>query len=110
MKLSKEEYELLYKKLEYTFKKSGNELVDKIKNNEDLSDDDIKLLIKKLEYTFRKSDNYIITKLQSIIGTEGEPTVKYSNLKSKKKRDEREKEKEESKKLKHLESFNNFEK
>jgi hypothetical protein len=63
MKLADKEYELLYKKLEYKFKNSGNELVKKIKEQEDLSDDDIKLLLKKLEYTFRKSGNEILEKL-----------------------------------------------
>jgi hypothetical protein len=62
MKLNKEEYDLIYKKLEYRFKNSGNELVNKIKNHEDLSEDDIKLLLKKFEYTFRKSNHEIIDK------------------------------------------------
>lgn len=108
MKLEKEEYELLYKKLEYRFKNSGNELVNKIKNQEDLSEEDIKLLLKKLEYTFRKSNNEIITKLSDIIGEESFSPVSYSSLSAKKKRDIREKEKIEAKKLKHLESFNSF--
>ena len=63
MKLKKEEYDLIYKKLEYRFKNSGNELVDKIKNYGDLSEEDVKLLSKKLEYTFRKSNHEIIDKL-----------------------------------------------
>jgi hypothetical protein len=103
MKLKNEEYELLYKKLEYTFKKSGNPLVDKIKDKQDLSDDDIKLLLKKLEYTFRKSGNDIINQLSNMINLDGYSPVTYSNLKAKEKRDIREKEKE---KLKHLKSFN----
>jgi len=41
MKLSIEEYDVLYKKLEYKFKESGDELVDKIKDQKDLSLDDI---------------------------------------------------------------------
>lgn len=105
MKLKTEEYDLLFKKLEYTFKKSGNVLVDKIKNNNDLSDDDIKLLLKKLEYTFRKSNNIIIDKLKSVVGLEEESNVKYSNIKAKQKRDIKEKEKEETKSLKHLDKF-----
>ena len=49
MKLEKEEYELLYRKLEYRFKNSEHELVTKIKDQQDLSEDDIRLLLKKLE-------------------------------------------------------------
>lgn len=108
MKLEKEEYDLLYKKLEYRFKNSGNELVDKIKEQEDLSEDDIKLLLKKLEYTFRKSNNEIIMKLSKSIGEEEYSPIKYSSISAKKKKVIRDAEKEEAKKLKHLESFNNF--
>ena len=49
MKFTKEEYEKLFNKLEYTFKKSGDVLVSKIENSEDLSDADLKKLLKKLE-------------------------------------------------------------
>jgi len=97
MKLSDTEYDLLYKKLEYRFKNSGNALVEKIKDKKDLSDDDIKLLLKKLEYTFRKSNNEILTKLSKIANLEDVSLVKFSNIKAKVKRD-----------LKHLESFDNF--
>ena len=45
MKISEQDYELLYKKLEYKFKNSGNELVNKIKNKESLSKEDIELLL-----------------------------------------------------------------
>ena len=48
MKLSKEEYELLYKKLEYRFKNSDHELVDIINDCKSLSNDDIEILLKKL--------------------------------------------------------------
>lgn len=105
MKLSDVEYELLYKKLEYRFKNSGNELVDKIKDKKNLSDDDIKLLLKKLEYTFRNSNNEIINMLAKSVNLEDYSPVKFSNLKAKKTKDARE---EEKKKLKHLESFDNF--
>jgi hypothetical protein len=108
MKLEKEEYELLYKKLEFRFKNSGNELVDKIKDQEDLTEDDIKLLLKKLEYTFRKGNNDIITKLAKKIGEEEYSPISYSSISAKRKKDIREAEKEEAKKLKHLESFNDF--
>lgn len=104
MKLSEKEYELLYKKLEYRFKNSGNELVDKIKNQEKLSDDDIKLLLKKLEYTFRKSGNEIIEKLAKSIDLENYSPVKYSNLKAKKQQDIKAKKEN----LNHLETFENF--
>jgi len=63
MKLTNEEYELLFKKLEYRFKKSGHDLVEKLKNKIDLSEDDIVLLLKKLEYKFKKSNNEILNKL-----------------------------------------------
>ncbi len=63
MILSNQEYDLIYKKLEYRFKNSGNELVNKIKNHDDLTEEDIKLILKKLEYTFRKSNHQIIDKL-----------------------------------------------
>ena len=63
MKLTTEEYELLLKKLEFRFKSSGNELVEKLKNNDELSNDDITLLLKKLEYNFKKSKNEILEKL-----------------------------------------------
>ena len=108
MKLSEEEYILLYKKLEYKFKNSGNELVNKIKDKKDLSKDDIKLLLKKLEYTFRKSNNEILNKLSKLADLEDYSPVKFSNIKAKKEKDIRILKKEEEKKLKHLESFNNF--
>lgn len=65
MKLTAEEYELLLKKLEFRFKNSDNELVEKLKNNDDLSNDDITLLLKKLEFNFKKSKNAIIEKLSN---------------------------------------------
>ena len=108
MKLSSEDYQFLYKKLEYTFKKSGNNLIDKIKNEDDLSDDDIKLLLKKLEYTFRKSEHPIIKKLSDEIGLENFSPIKFGNIKQKQKRDLREIEKEEIKKFKHLKEWNEF--
>lgn len=104
MKLLDVEYELLYKKLEYRFKNSGNELVDKIKDKKDLTNDDVKLLLKKLEYTFRKSNNEIIDRLAKSVDLEDYSPVKFSNIAAKKKKDVR----EEKKKLKHLESFDNF--
>ena len=67
MKLNDDEYDFLYKKLEYRFKNSGNCLVLKIKEHEILTVDDIKLLLKKLEYTFKKSEHPIISKLLTII-------------------------------------------
>lgn len=105
MKLSKEEYEILYKKLEYRFKNSDHELVDKIKDCKSLSNDDIEILLKKLEYTFRKSENPIILKLQKEVDLENQPTIKYSNLKAKKKRDEKEKQKEDQKIIKKFKDF-----
>lgn len=108
MKLEKEDYDLLYKKLEYRFKNSGNELVDKIKNYEDLSDDDIKLLLRKLEYTFRKSGNPIIDKLSKIINLDDYSPISYSVIAAKGKRDIREKEREEAKNNKHVKNFEKF--
>ena len=98
MKLEDAEYELLYKKLEYSFKKSGNPLVDKIATKANLTEDDIKLLLRKLEYRFRTSSSELILKLAKAAKIEDYSPVKYSSLDAKKKRDE-------EKKLKHLESF-----
>jgi len=67
MKLTKDEYQLLLKKLEYRFKKSGDILVEKIENEKDLSEDDIKVVLKKLEYNFRKGDNPLLKKLADSI-------------------------------------------
>ena len=67
MKLEKEEYDLLSKKLEFRFKKSGNELVEKLKNNEELSEEDITLLLKKLEYNFKNSNNALVEKLKKLV-------------------------------------------
>ena len=67
MKLEKEEYDLLSKRLEFRFKNSGNELVEKLKNNEELSDSDITLLLKKLEYKFKNSDNELVKKLKKLV-------------------------------------------
>ncbi len=80
------EYELLFKKLEYKFKNSGNELVDKIKNKKDLSKEDIALLLKKLEYTFRKSGNKILDELAKIADLEVVSYIKYSSIKAKQKK------------------------
>lgn len=102
MKLEDAEYELLYKKLEYTFKKSGNALVDKIAEKANLTEDDIKLLLRKLEYRFRKGSSELILKLAKAVDLEDYSPVKYSSLAAKNKRDLKEGEK---KKLKHLESF-----
>jgi hypothetical protein len=104
MKLTEKEYELLFKKLEYRFKNSGHELVDKIKNQKNLSDDDIKLLLRKLEYTFRKSGNEIIEKLSKIVGLENYSPVKYSNLKAK----EQQNIKAKKENLNHLETFEKY--
>ena len=98
MKFSDTEYDKIFKKLEYTFKKSDNPLINKLKNKEDLSIEDLKLLIRKLEYTFRKSDDEIIKKISELTD---EPPVKFSNLKQQKKKSEREK-------LKHLKEYNDF--
>ena len=83
MEFTDAEYEKMLKKLEYTFKKSGSYLVDKIANKEDLTDGDLKLLIRKLEYRFRKSGDELVQKLAEM--TE-EPAVKYSNLKARRKK------------------------
>ena len=49
MKFTKEEYDLLYSKLESRFKKSGSDLVEKIKANESLTEDEADTILKKLE-------------------------------------------------------------
>jgi len=98
MKFTKEEYEKLFKKLEYTFKKSGDILVSKIENSEDLSDADLKKLLKKLEYRFRKSDDELVKKLMELTG---EFSQQYSSIAAKKKRDEKEENK-------HIKEYNQF--
>jgi hypothetical protein len=87
MKLSNEEYDLIYKKLEYRFKNSNHDLVSKIENKQDLTPDDVDLLLKKLEYKFRKSENEIINKLSNYLNYQNYSPVKFSNIKAKKKRD-----------------------
>jgi len=67
MKFTEAEYEKLYKKLESTFKRSNNQLVEKVKNYKELSNDDLKLLIKKLEYNFKKSGDELIEKLNKLV-------------------------------------------
>ena len=109
MKISEQDYELLYKKLEYKFKNSGNELVNKIKNKESLSKEDIELLLKKLEYTFRKSEHEILTRLSKMAGLENYSTVKFSNIKSKKLKDVRDKLYKKNE-MKHLDNFKDFNK
>jgi hypothetical protein len=64
MRLENSEYDLLHKKLENRFKKSGNLLVEKLINKEDLTDDDLRLLSKKLEYNFKKSGNVILDRIK----------------------------------------------
>ena len=98
MKFTKEEYDKLFKKLEYTFKRSGDVLVSKIENLEDLSDADIKKLLKKLEYRFRKSDDVLVKKL---IELTGEFPQQYSSIVDKKKRVEKETNK-------HVKEYNQF--
>ena len=55
MKLTKDEAQLLYSKLEYRFKNSGHELVAKLKECKDLTETDLEMLEKKLEFRFRNS-------------------------------------------------------
>lgn len=105
MKLSSQEYEFLLKKLEYRFKNSGHELVDKIKDKKSLSKEDIELLLKKLEYSFRKSGHEILEKLAKMADLENYSFVKYSNLKAKKMRD---KNNDKNEGLIHLDSFDEF--
>jgi len=84
---------LILKKLEYTYKSKNDEIVQKIKNKEQLSDDELTKLIKKFEYTFRKSDPDIIKRIKDHLGLETS-NIAYSNLKTKQKRDEKNKDKE----------------
>ncbi len=81
MKFTKEEYELIYKKLEYRFKNSNHYLVDKIKSHEELSDDDLLILLRKFEYTFRKKGHLLINSIKKHLGIEEMPNIKYSVLK-----------------------------
>jgi cyanate lyase len=84
LSLSNDEKELLYKKLEFTFKKSNNYIINKLINKEDLTDDDLRLILRKLEYTFRKKGNILIDKIKTYVGIEELPNIKYSLLKFKK--------------------------
>jgi hypothetical protein len=70
MNLSAEDYNHIYKKLEYSFKKSGNSLVSKILNEEELNSNDLNLLLKKFEYSFRKSNPEIISRIKDYLGIE----------------------------------------
>lgn len=108
MKFTQAEYEKMLKKLEYSFKKSGDELISKIEKFEDLSDDEVKKVLKKLEYRFRQSQDDLIKKLTEVTG---EVAQQYSSISAKKKRDEREakkKEEKEAKKTQHVKEFNQF--
>jgi len=82
MRLKSEEYQLLYRKLEYRFKNSGDELVNKLKDEENLSKDELEKILKKLEYTFRKSGHEILDKIAKKAGLEDYSPIKYSNLKA----------------------------
>jgi len=85
--LSLGDYEFIYKKLEYTFKKSGDPLVNKILNKEELSNDDLTLLLKKFEYTFRKSNPEIIERIKNHLGIPCSSNILYRNILTKRKRD-----------------------
>lgn len=58
MKLTREERDYLFKKIEYSKKKKAieteNKLFTILKGDEDLSNEDISLVLKSLEYGFRK--------------------------------------------------------
>ena len=86
LNLSNDDYSLIYKKLEYSFKKNNGPLVEKIRNKEPLSDEDLTMLLKKFEYTYRKSDPEIIKRIKDHLGLEVS-NIKFSNLKAKQKRD-----------------------
>jgi len=82
-----DEYNAIYKKLEYKFKNSGDSLVDKIKNQESLSNEDLEKLLKKFEYSYRKKGSAIISKIRKELGIEDMPNIAFSNLAAKRKRD-----------------------
>lgn len=98
MKFTDDEYDKIFKKLEYKFKNSGNDLIDKIKDKKSLTQEDLKLLARKLEYTYRKSDDELMKKITEL---SGEPPVKFSNLKQQKRKKEKDK-------LKHMKTFEEF--
>lgn len=91
--LSDGDFNLILKKLEYTYKSKNGEIIQKLKNKEQLSDDELTKLIKKFEYTFRKSDPDIIKRIKDHLGLETS-NIAYSNLKAKQKRDQKNKDKE----------------
>ncbi len=67
IKLSKEEAQLLSKKLEYRFKNSGNVIVEKLstaKKEIELTPEEITLVKSKLEYRFKNSDSDLLKKLK----------------------------------------------
>ena len=66
MKLENSEYEVLSKKLEHNFRNSGDTLVNKLANHEDLTTEDFIKLSKKLEYRFRKSGHPIMEKVNKL--------------------------------------------
>ena len=91
--LSKEDYILINKKLEYKFKKSQDPIRLKIDKNEDLSDEELTKLLKKFEYTYRKSNPEIINRIKDHLGISDQSNVKFSNLKARDSKVRREKEK-----------------
>lgn len=68
MKISKEVANKFYKKLEYRFKKSNSELVQKLNSNNDieLDNSEIEVLLKKLEYKFKNSDDKDLNDLRNL--------------------------------------------
>ena len=80
MEFTKDQYEFIYKKLEYRFKKSGHSLVKKIESHQKLSDDDLHKLLSKFEYTFRKKGHSLIDEIKKHLLIEHMPNIKYSVL------------------------------
>jgi len=92
LELTPSEYETIFNKLEYTFKKSNNPIVDKIAKKQVLTDGELETLLKKFEYTYRKTGSPIIDKIKEHLGLSDLSNVKYSNIKAKQLKDIRNKE------------------
>ena len=53
----------LSKKLESRFKKSGHQIIDKINNEQVLTNEELSFLLGKLEYSFRKSNDELVDRI-----------------------------------------------
>jgi len=78
--LTEDDYIILLHRLENKFKRSGNEVVSKLENNEPLTDEDLDLILRKLEYRYRATGSELIDKIKHHLELDELPNIKYSNL------------------------------